>query len=164
MHPLFLLEFLRFIPAGAGNTPSELQKSELHTVYPRWSGEHDHYEQSRVTVVGLSPLARGTHLRQTTVNLSPRFIPAGAGNTFLALISLLTDAVYPRWRGEHISRLIVDIVFTGLSPLARGTLLTRSKTHGGSRFIPAGAGNTSASIVFTGIFAVYPRWRGEHYR
>ena len=50
--------------------------------------------------------------------------------------------VYPRWRGEHKGEQDADWDFSGLSPLARGTLL-----------------NQCAEFEVT---AVYPRWRGEH--
>ncbi|VEA18342.1 Domain of uncharacterised function (DUF2825) [Salmonella enterica subsp. enterica] len=50
----------------------------------------------------------------------------------------------------------------GLSPLARGTRRPGVRRVNPTRFIPAGAGNTWAS-VFSGLGpAVYPRWRGEH--
>ncbi len=114
-------------------------------------------------MIGLSPLARGTHQRQPVLSYKRRFIPAGAGNTGVARAEWLTDAVYPRWRGEHIWRSCHRCTFSGLSPLARGTQ-QRQYTHRIiRRFIPAGAGNTrTAAAVFLRV-AVYPRWRGEHY-
>ena len=49
----------------------------------------------------------------------------------------------------------------GLSPLARGTRLNGNR-HGLSwRFIPAGAGNSPASLEYPLYIPVYPRWRGE---
>ena len=77
----------------------------------------------------------------------------------------------------------MDICLAGLSPLARGTLvgaeldglLARFIPAGAGntaagfgcqplvRFIPAGAGNTPYSVLVQGEFAVYPRWRGEHF-
>ncbi|SHG33081.1 hypothetical protein SAMN05444147_102142 [Pectobacterium carotovorum] len=50
----------------------------------------------------------------------------------------------------------------GLSPLARGTRLPDNLSVGGSRFIPAGAGNTHHPRDTPCRGAVYPRWRGEH--
>ena len=50
----------------------------------------------------------------------------------------------------------------GLSPLARGTLYAASFSDRSSRFIPAGAGNTTPATCFASRSAVYPRWRGEH--
>lgn len=50
---------------------------------------------------GLSPLARGTHILQNTRLISTRFIPAGAGNTIEIVFGIYSEAVYPRWRGEH---------------------------------------------------------------
>ncbi|SLU21034.1 Domain of uncharacterised function (DUF2825) [Klebsiella pneumoniae] len=53
-------------------------------------------------------------------------------------------------------------IFAGLSPLARGTLKQAITEWAGSRFIPAGAGNTSPRGIRYRSRAVYPRWRGEH--
>ncbi len=51
-------------------------------------------------------------------------------------------AVYPRWRGEHLSSLFHARTKNGLSPLARGTLSVFMCVVALHRFIPAGAGNT----------------------
>ena len=73
--------FYRFIPAGAGNTNPTILKSPPVPVYPRWRGEHVCTKSLANDGGGLSPLARGTHLRQLVRMLIHRFIPAGAGNT-----------------------------------------------------------------------------------
>ena len=134
--------FLRFIPAGAGNTCCSSWWSAAIAVYPRWRGEHAAIIQKRTQGIGLSPLARGTRRDYSKEDAGDRFIPAGAGNTFKYVYLL--------------------IAISGLSPLARGTLLQCQQSFPDCRFIPAGAGNT-IEIVF-GIYseAVYPRWRGEH--
>ncbi len=133
-------------------------------VYPRWRGEHCMALASSLTDAGLSPLARGTHISEQKTKPQPRFIPAGAGNTYKTRTHPPRGAVYPRWRG--------------LSPLARGTRRDYSKEDAGDRFIPAGAGNTGsvcgsiaggAGNTVDGEFfiagaPVYPRWRGEHDR
>ncbi len=49
----------------------------------------------------------------------------------------------------------------GLSPLARGTLAEDWREFSGARFIPAGAGNSLASLPLPDLPSVYPRWRGE---
>ncbi len=50
----------RFIPAGAGNTPSDGWYSGSLPVYPRWRGEHAPKNPAMASWNGLSPLARGT--------------------------------------------------------------------------------------------------------
>ena len=52
---------LRFIPAGAGNTPGDVTQYTGGTVYPRWRGEHTLSGLLLSISRGLSPLARGTH-------------------------------------------------------------------------------------------------------
>ena len=69
--------------------------------------------------------------------------------------------VYPRWRGELLVVRRFEENKNGLSPLARGTPPLRSSTRSISRFIPAGAGNSSTSLRISGSIAVYPRWLGE---
>ncbi len=141
---------------------NQIQSSRI-AVYPRWRGEHGDQNYHASVTGGLSPLARGTPRVVPVVPGSVRFIPAGAGNTEATVWGGYAISVYPRWRGEHF-------VFTnsfhhspGLSPLARGTHADPDCNHGQRRFIPAGAGNTSAARIPINIFAVYPRWRGEHY-
>ena len=70
--------------------------------------------------------------------------------------------VYPRWRGEHLCDNAYSLIFSGLSPLARGTLNISIVAGDRRRFIPAGAGNTFPTQPGIDQAAVYPRWRGEH--
>ncbi len=80
----------RFIPAGAGNSKSQIFAKARATVYPRWRGELIGVFSFDAGLYGLSPLARGT-LRYAGSN------PA--------------QTVYPRWRGEltkHNLLLIID--------------------------------------------------------
>ncbi|EIF15661.1 hypothetical protein UWO_23603 [Escherichia coli O32:H37 str. P4] len=54
------------------------------------------------------------------------------------------------------------MIDVGLSPLARGTPCASNHSFGDTRFIPAGAGNTTVTKSVSGRVSVYPRWRGEH--
>ena len=131
-------------------------------VYPRWRGELFCALAFCWLSRGLSPLARGTLCRCQHCWRVIRFIPAGAGNTVPRIISLSSSTVYPRWRGEHVGRESFDCPYIGLSPLARGTHQRYRLQLTGSRFIPAGAGNTGVIPIAARNAAVYPRWRGEH--
>ncbi len=95
----------RFIPAGAGNTYPDSLNHCREAVYPRWRGEHHGSGKNMRTVIGLSPLARGTPGHYAHVRTRARFIPAGAGNTAVYGDDSTSTAVYPRWRGEHTKRI-----------------------------------------------------------
>ncbi|EGB56330.1 hypothetical protein ERGG_02852 [Escherichia coli H489] len=73
--------FLRFIPAGAGNTRRWHRQTPVLSVYPRWRGEHYRDRFWNLQRGGLSPLARGTPVSGLSDDICARFIPAGAGNT-----------------------------------------------------------------------------------
>ena len=132
----------RFIPAGAGNTPTAIKTRLAMTVHPRWRGEHlrrGHYLDLNC---GSSPLARGTRCERRHGHSGPRFIPAGAGNTFRSIQRPPQHAVHPRWRGEHFNLQLQHCDDFGSSPLARGTRVMSTQQPVCWRFIPAGAGNT----------------------
>ena len=93
---------LRFIPAGAGNTGSATAAPMTTSVYPRWRGEHRITPRFLPRQRGLSPLARGTLHEPKFQGRDSRFIPAGAGNTYILKRLLNHKTVYPRWRGEHL--------------------------------------------------------------
>ena len=113
--------YLRFIPAGAGNTMKSHSLLSKSAVYPRWRGEHVLPSYPAGAAAGLSPLARGTPPVAQQQRGNQRFIPAGAGNTHGGHSPPKKIPVYPRWRGEHFSPAFTDGAFAGLSPLARGT-------------------------------------------
>ena len=113
---------LRFIPAGAGNSPDVLLYDEHYPVYPRWRGELRFKLNFWPVQHGLSPLARGTRFFRIVASASLRFIPAGAGNSDARRLESLRMAVYPRWRGELVDWASAVAARCGLSPLARGTL------------------------------------------
>ncbi len=98
----------------------------ISPVYPRWRGEHHISFRLIYLDVGLSPLARGTRCEALEAAQFHRFIPAGAGNTFHDSAPLCGLAVYPRWRGEHLRLFQPLASLRGLSPLARGTPISRA--------------------------------------
>ena len=132
----------RFIPARAGNTPTQADAVR--------------------SAAGSSPLARGTRRPRGGLHPTRRFIPARAENTARLLCRAHTPAVHPRSRGEH-ARLPTDIVPAfGSSPLARGTRDVVAAAEAVVRFIPARAGNTPYATGPGGRSPVHPRSRGEH--
>ena len=132
----------RFIPAGAGNTGSWPRPCWPGPVHPRGRGEHRLSVATERTVVGSSPRARGTLNNAARTLELLRFIPAGAGNTDLYDLRSIAVAVHPRGRGEHSGDRGWVMSPRGSSPRARGTRRSRRRSRRGSRFIPAGAGNT----------------------
>ncbi len=137
-----VMERQRFIPAGAGNTPSSSSLALRPPVHPRGRGEHGMVPGCCGLVDGSSPRARGTQIPDTRTRPRTRFIPAGAGNTMPGSTSMSAISVHPRGRGEHgiaSCRLTPTI---GSSPRARGTRQHPYRRSDRGRFIPAGAGNT----------------------
>ena len=148
-------------PLARGTHTPLSNSCDLPTVYPRWRGEHIDPEQQYAQTDGLSPLARGTLLCRFHITGLPRFIPAGAGNTYIRAKNNATATVYPRWRGEHSTATPVANGARGLSPLARGTRRDYSKEDAGDRFIPAGAGNTFKYVyLLIAISGLSPLARG----
>ena len=144
MQPEFTLSH-RFIPARAGNTRSGQTQSGSHSVHPRSRGEHLLDIEVAGASNGSSPLARGTRFAQDEELPVFRFIPARAGNTTARVTAARANAVHPRSRGEHASHAAVTVEIAGSSPLARGTRASFPALDRSRRFIPARAGNTSAS-------------------
>ena len=116
------MDTLRFIPAGAGNTAEWGMNPFSVAVHPRRRGEHPRRSGVFYPDRGSSPQARGTPICGASSATRPRFIPAGAGNTF-------TDGG------------IINAIY-GSSPQARGTRVDAVTVSRYTRFIPAGAGNT----------------------
>ena len=162
-HPLpkFFHVFWRFIPAGAGNSLSPSAVARARSVYPRWRGELPWHLANVINMYGLSPLARGTRQQTSYPNPPARFIPAGAGNSRNEALDCRNYAVYPRWRGELMGLKDASPSGGGLSPLARGTHRSYTRSSNAARFIPAGAGNSTHLPLSPGRGTVYPRWRGE---
>ena len=111
----------RFIPAGAGNRHIIFLDTCWASVHPRWRGEQGVPALPWSTRRGSSPLARGTVLHAPRFSLIFRFIPAGAGNSWVDAIEPQIAAVHPRWRGEQDAHALGFFVGGGSSPLARGT-------------------------------------------
>ena len=130
--------------------------------YPRWRGEHLAGRYAAGDRQGLPPLARGAHSRPTVAPRRPWPTPAGAGSTLRRRPSACPTRAYPRWRGEHNSKISSRSRDIGLPPLARGALVAAVGGAGGSRPTPAGAGSTRFRALTCGYAVAYPRWRGEH--
>ena len=114
-----------------------------------------------VQLDGSSPLARGTQDLDRLGYVADRFIPAYAGNSLDMCRSRCTFPVHPRLRGELKSSPESPGMYCGSSPLTRGTHISRYRTQGHQRFIPAYAGNSFPPLYLTERPPVHPRLRGE---
>ncbi len=90
----------RFIPAYAGNSHASSRLSSLNSVHPRLRGELITFLISENTIVGSSPLTRGTLKLFSREKIYRRFIPAYAGNSSTSHITKGDSSVHPRLRGE----------------------------------------------------------------
>ena len=153
---------LRFIPACAGNTPTQLTSLKLVSVHPRMRGEHCFLPTQKERDSGSSPHARGTREFRCLERYTDRFIPACAGNTDDITHASDLNSVHPRMRGEHALPLLGSTPLAGSSPHARGTQMGIAFEVCPKRFIPACAGNTAVRTVPHHCRAVHPRMRGEH--
>ena len=153
---------VRFIPAHAGNTGKCVARGQQSTVHPRACGEHIQEDVDSPRLCGSSPRMRGTPGFHRHTLPRNRFIPAHAGNTLSGSLCLDQEAVHPRACGEHSSSSSSDICPAGSSPRMRGTRKRPLPNWQADRFIPAHAGNTSASDSARRYPAVHPRACGEH--
>ena len=67
-------------------------------------------------------------------------------------------------RGEQLTQALLQGAISGSSPHARGTGAAIGGSIGGSRFIPACAGNRVLVRLFLSRRPVHPRMRGEQVR
>ena len=130
------------IPARAGFTGSERQRSGVVRDHPRSRGVYFRASPSSTALTGSSPLARGLRPQRDGIVLRSRIIPARAGFTVIEFADGVADRDHPRSRGVYEAPYCARMYISGSSPLARG-LPTR---HTGFStliwIIPARAGFT----------------------
>ena len=140
----FVLEYIRFIPAFAGNGSMRLFRSTTLKVHPRVRGERATASYTLIASAGSSPRSRGTEGCRSLSGAIGRFIPAFAGNGAGRTIAAGGRAVHPRVRGERSPSIMTPVRKVGSSPRSRGT---------GD---PAAAEREDVVAVW-----VHPRVRGE---
>ena len=153
--------FTRFIPACAGNSQAVGIPLKVFLVHPRLRGELFIHINIRISLIGSSPLARGTRAGLPICAVNLGFIPACAGNSRKALPHAGQKSVHPRLRGELWRLRFLVLTSVGSSPLARGTPYPPNAPAFDRRFIPACAGNSKESRLARTSSSVHPRLRGE---
>ncbi len=151
----------RFIPAWAGNAPCRPACGSWPPVHPRVGGEREIKTSSRSCRPGSSPRGRGTRSAVRPSNQPSRFIPAWAGNADKTRSTPHQTPVHPRVGGERRSSCPCRPPVSGSYPRGRGTPLAQTAPTGPRRFIPAWAGNASATNSPGSPSAVHPRVGGE---
>ncbi len=157
-------QFVRFIPACAGNSSEMPRRHEFTTVHPRVCGEQLTTASWSGTTVGSSPRVRGTVRRQGDRYVSKRFIPACAGNSRMDCGKHKPKPVHPRVCGEQHVCPACDSTKGGSSPRVRGTATSTGAGILECRFIPACAGNRFVRPTPPAGSPVHPRVCGEQGR
>ena len=153
----------RFIPAWAGNAPTERADRQAKTVHPRVGGERKPMRAYANHLAGSSPRGRGTLSDDRALIHCHRFIPAWAGNARLAPGARAGISVHPRVGGERVRSFQSSRSGDGSSPRGRGTRLYKPSDRIRHRFIPAWAGNARDAIARTITTLVHPRVGGERF-
>ena len=108
------------IPAGTGETDTQIRFLSIQTAYPRRHGGNSPLLERLLLLEGLSPQARGKRASRAGFPPQRGPIPAGTGETGDYLHRTRDGRAYPRrhggnWFSRHCSPLQ-----KGLSPQARG--------------------------------------------
>ena len=155
---------VRIIPARAGFTGETGADYEGVTDHPRSRGVYWSKEFWAARVAGSSPLARGLLLIVEGHDLAHRIIPARAGFTYGNAPASPTRSDHPRSRGVYDSKLVMTIISTGSSPLARGLPHSTEERNMARGIIPARAGFTRSLTRSRASVRDHPRSRGVYLR
>ena len=156
-----MLDYVRFIPAYAGNASWVQSLNPQASVHPRIRGERPRLQSTGPLVSGSSPHTRGTLRYRSCCSTTGRFIPAYAGNARNPQFAPVQRPVHPRIRGERERYNDSDVLNVGSSPHTRGTPAPTPAHRLPGRFIPAYAGNAGPSNPARRNNPVHPRIRGE---
>ena len=134
-------DWFGIIPAYAGSTGRRRSSWIAHRDHPRIRGEHQHRTPHQVPDAGSSPHTRGARTAPQSAGAQPGIIPAYAGSTEIAAVSVIAVvwiipayagstaapattgarcADHPRIRGEHEVQLAGEDQPEGSSPHTRG--------------------------------------------
>ena len=130
------------IPAWAGETCRIRRAQRRQEVYPRVGGGNKPSSVSEDSPGGLSPRGRGKHHASAFQLLSPRSIPAWAGETCPDWSRQTLGMVYPRVGGGNRVYITKRAPPNGLSPRGRGKRAIFGFQAISKRSIPAWAGET----------------------
>ena len=145
------------IPACAGETAARFWPAGGSRVYPRVCGGNLSLSSRQAPEMGLSPRVRRKRLGLCRQCGREGSIPACAGETFVVLLHIHHDRVYPRVCGGNPGRKIEVYIYRGLSPRVRGKLRYNGAVRRIARSIPACAGETNQPPTRGRAAQVYPR-------
>ena len=155
--PLDTAALRRSIPACAGEPRMGSYHCRRTRVYPRVCGGTSPAPPITRQPNGLSPRVRGNRIQSGQSNLSPRSIPACAGEPASARHLRILCEVYPRVCGGTITPTVTTQSSTGLSPRVRGNPESCGTARRLTGSIPACAGEPSLSGRIPPQYRVYPR-------
>ena len=153
---------LRIIPTCVGNTIPSRVGVTRESDHPHVRGEHPRGWLSKSTLIGSSPRAWGTRLRNGGEADEVRIIPTCVGNTAACRRRPLPRADHPHVRGEHSRSPCWPRFAPGSSPRAWGTPLEHGRDARRPRIIPTCVGNTSPGRSRDSPRPDHPHVRGEH--
>ena len=154
------VEKLGPIPARAGQPQLRASLADASGAYPRSRGAAARSPSATPAHWGLSPLARGSRLSAGWDRVGPGPIPARAGQPAVRRVGSCWTRAYPRSRGAAIEEAQSISKKSGLSPLARGSLLAEIEASRGDGPIPARAGQPRRAMIQIDTAGAYPRSRG----
>ena len=163
-HPRISRDYLRSIPAYAGDPFVHALVSPPLSVYPRLRGGSVIAMEMRRYHDGLSPPTRGIPPPPRQAASRPGSIPAYAGDPYGPSPKRRPLEVYPRLRGGSAAAAWFALFGIGLSPPTRGIPRRAPQSVLRQGSIPAYAGDPLGSAVSANRWRVYPRLRGGSYK
>ena len=150
-------EWVRSIPARAGEPGAPWSDSPYETVYPRACGGTAITAGMSVMLTGLSPRVRGNHGSGGTAGTRRGSIPARAGEPDHHVLFSQPIRVYPRACGGTENSIRMVDTWRGLSPRVRGNRAYQWSWNVWERSIPARAGEPALMSREDIADEVYPR-------